>query len=345
MTEFSAQGGITIVRMRSGNTLLLVFDYNQRAMYQGVDKNTGKPTPDFTTEDAKRPIITPKASTLSGASVSVSNHAWKYNGATLIFNGASDGAYTKDSTGKFEINPSNGELKVIGNLANKDNPVNGIFEYSCSATSEGYSYDLVKSTEIRLQAIGATSYVGNVVASTSEIQGDTVSSVLTATLNLAGSPVSCYVKWFNAIDGKEVANSAGVNPLTVTKDNISSVALFVAYFYLTEADATAGKDPVAKDGTYVYDLSDMYKVMYYISSENKTVDVGKDVTVTGYVVNTRTNQQISLGKNAAWNTRIMDKNTWEVLEQNSSNSITVTTNHTDTNNGQHDVEVTGSVSW
>ena len=89
----------------------------------------------------------------------------------------------------------------------------------------------------------------------------------------------------------------------------------------------------------------MYKVMYYISSENKTVDVGKDVTVTGYVVNTRTNQQISLGTNAVWNTRIMDKNTWEVLEQNSSNSITVTTNHTDTNNGQHDVEVTGSVSW
>ena len=141
--NYSAQGSITIKRLRNGDSLFMSLELNGKPLYQSYDDQTDTVSPDWTVA-ANQPIITPHVSSTKSGAVTTSLHTWTYNGVQLVFNGASSGGYTEDSTGKFALNPVNGALKIIANLASSINTANDTLQYACVATVAGVEYNLSK---------------------------------------------------------------------------------------------------------------------------------------------------------------------------------------------------------
>lgn len=338
--QYSAQGSITVKRLRSGDTLFLTFDNNGIPLYQGVDPTSGAVSPDWSVA-ANQPLQTPKVTSARGNSVTLSDHAWKYNGTLLVFSGAEDGNYTKDTTGKFEMNTATGALKVIANLASATNYANDTMEYSCTATVAGVEYTLTKTIDITIQSVGASSYEGLLSATTEQISSAITSTQIASKLILGTSELSSYyVKWYKTDLTSEWTDKAGQKTITVTRDDVDGTTLFIAAFYAAQGDST----PVARAAIRIIDASDGFQIVYAITSDNKTVDTGKDVVVTGKIVNMRTNAEVT-ATGAVWTTEVMNTKSWTATQSVSSNVVTVTTADTDTSDGENDVEVTGSVLW
>ncbi len=339
MTSYSAQGSITIRRVRSGDTLFITFANNGIALYQGVDTNTGAITPDWTVS-ANQPIVTPQVTSARGETVTLSAFAWTYNGTALDFSGDEDGDYIKDTTGKFEMNPSTGALKIIDNLASTTNYANDTLEFSCTATLAGVEYTLTKSTDIIIQNVGASSYMGLLTATTEQLTGDVTESVITAQLKLAGENADSYIKWYKNDLDSPWTDMDGYSSVTVSRDDVEGTTLFIAEFYLSSADTS----PVYRAAIRIIDAADEYQIVYAITSDNKTVDTDADVEVTGKVYNMRTNTVVDM-TDAVWTTYVMRTSDWTATQTVNSNVVTVTTADTDTADGNNDVEVVGEVSW
>ena len=339
MSNYSAQGSITIKRLRNGDSIFLTLELNGKPLYQSYDEQTGSVIPDWSIA-ANQPILTPHASSTRGNSVSLSDHTWVYNGVTLVFNGATSGDYVIDSTGKFARNPTNGALKIIANLASSVNIANDTLEYSCVATVAGTEYNLSKSVDIQIQKGGASSYYGFINASTTQLDESHSSATLASELWLAASQISdYYIKWYKG--NTEWAAKAGLKTITVSRDDIDGSQLFIAEFYKAQGDTNY----IFRAGISVIDTLDEIILVPYIYSSNKEVDTDNPVTVKARIVRASTNTVLT-PTNPTWLFTIMDGDTWTSKGTSSSDSITVTTAHTDQQDGStHDVEVLAEVSF
>lgn len=168
MGSFSAQGSITIKRVRSGDTLFISFDNNGIALYQAYNPDTGTISPDWSVA-SNQPTVTPVVTSSRGETVTLSGFTWYYNGILLQFTGAEDGSYVADSTGKFAMKTDDGTLKITDNLASEINYANDTLECQCVATVAGVEYSLTKSADIIIQSVGASSYGGTIVATTEQL--------------------------------------------------------------------------------------------------------------------------------------------------------------------------------
>ena len=339
MSNYSAQGSITIKRLRNGDSIFLTLELNGKPLYQSWDEQKSSASPDWSVA-ANQWVLTPKATSTKGNNVTLSQHNWVYNGVALVFNGATSGDYVLDSTGKFGRNPVNGALRVMANLASAVNIANDTLEYSCVATVAGSEYNLSKSVDIQIQKGGASSYFGYINASTTQLDGTHTSAVLATELWLSASEVSdYYIKWYK--DSEEWSDKAGQKSITVTRDDIAGSQLFIAEFYKASGDT----DYVFRAGVSIIDTMDEIILVPYISSSNKEVDTGNPVVVKARIVRASTNTVLT-PTNPVWYFTIMDGDTWTVKGATDAESISVTTDHTDQADGStHDVEVLVEVSF
>lgn len=344
MSDYSAQGSITIKRLRNGDSLYISFDSNGIPLYQGVDTSTGSVAPDWTVA-ANQPIITPKVTSVRGNTVVRSSHQWKWNGQVLLFTGAtsSDGNWRTDNTGKFQINLTSGDeagsLKIIGNLANVNAVANGELEYSCVATLSGTNYNITKSIDVVIQNMGATSFYGYIVASPQTLDSNNLTSLLKAGLQSGADVItSFHVKWYK--DDTAWPTMDGNKQISVGRSDVNGTQLFIAEFYLKSTDAT----PVARAGVYIIDSLDEHIIVFDYTSAAREVAPGQDVTVKAKVINTHTNSVQTLN-NAVWKCDVMDKDTWQSIKHSTTDTITITTAETDRNNKENDVEVVAEVEF
>lgn len=342
--NYSAQGSITIKRLRNGDSLYITLESNGIPLYQGVDTSAGTVSPDWTVA-ANQPVLTPKVTSVRGNTVTRSSHQWKYNGQLLLFTGATsaDGNWRTDSTGKFQINLTTGNdggaLKIIDNLANVNAVANGLLEYSCVATVSGTNYNVSKSIDVVIQSMGASSCYGAIIASPQTIDATNTTSTLKTILQVGASPVTTYhVKWFK--DDTAWPAMDGLKQIAVGRSDVNGTQLFIAEFYLKATDTT----PVARAGVYVIDSLDEFRVEFDYVSAAVEVAPGQDVTVKAKVINTRTNSVQALN-NPTWKCDVMEKDTWTSIKQSTTDTITVTTAETDRNNKENDVEVVGEVDF
>lgn len=342
--NYSAQGSITIKRLRNGDSLYITLESNGIPLYQGVDTSAGTVSPDWTVA-ANQPVLTPKVTSVRGNTVTRSSHQWRYNGQLLLFTGATsaDGNWRTDSTGKFQINLTTGNdggaLKIIDNLANVNAVANGLLEYSCVATVSGTNYNVSKSIDVVIQSMGASSCYGAIIASPQTIDATNTTSTLKTILQVGASPVTTYhVKWFK--DDTAWPAMDGLKQITVGRSDVNGTQLFIAEFYLKATDTT----PVARAGVYVIDSLDEFRVEFDYVSAAVEVAPGQDVTVKAKVINTRTNSVQTLN-NPTWKCDVMEKDTWTSIKQSTTDTITITTAETDRNNKENDVEVVGEVDF
>lgn len=339
MSNYSAQGSITVRRLRNGDSIFLSLELNGKPLYQAVDEQTGVVVPDWSIE-ANRPIITPRCSTVRGQSIYLSNHGWSYNGVALVFDGETVGSYVMDSTEKFGLDTSNGALKIFANLASAINMANDTLLYSCQATVGGVEYNLSKSIDVQIAKGAGSSYFGFINASTTQLDIDHDTATLVTELWLATSQVTdYYVKWYK--DTVEWVDKAGQKQITVTKDDIDGCQLFIAEFYKASGDT----EYIYRYGISIIDTMDEIILVPYIQSANKEVSENMPVTVKARVIRTSTGAVLS-PVNPSWEFTIYDGDTWQVKGSSNTDSIQVTTTHTDQQDGStHDVEVIAEVSF
>lgn len=349
MSNYSAQGSITVKRLRNGDTFFISFNLNGVALFQGIDPVSGDVTPDWTVA-ANQPIITPVVTSARGNTVALGGHQWSYNGVVLLFTAASSGGWTTDSTGKFQINTATGALKIINNLASATNVASDTLTYNCVATVAGVEYNLSKTVDIQIQSVGASSYYGTVNATTEQLTALITQTTINTKLYLGSTEQSGYsVKWYK--DDTLWADKTGPS-ITVGRGDIDGTQLIIAEFYKSAGDTT----PVFRAGIRIIDTLDDFQVEHrYVNSAgstsnaNREVSPGNPVYVEGYVVNVRTNTEVSV--NGMWKMMVMDKDSWGILKtvQPSVAAATcicsVTTAETDANGVEKDVEVVSEVSW
>lgn len=326
MSKYSAQAGITIRRLRNGDTLYLTLEVGAKPLFQAVDPQTGIVSPDWTVA-ANQPVITPNVNSTRQNTVNLSNHSWTHNGSVLNFNGATSGGYTTDSTGKFACNLSTGALKIIGNLASPSQMANDTLQYSVDATVGGILYHLSKSIDVQIQAAGASSYFGFINASTTQLDSGHSSATLQANLWLSTSPVnSFYVKWYKGNTPWTAMN--GQQSVTVNRSDIDASQLIIAEFYKTSSDT----DYVAKAAITLIDTLDEILIVPYISSSNKEVDTNKPVTIAVRIVKASDGSTLT-PSSPTYKHEVYDGDTWNILRTVTTATVQITTADTDQNDG------------
>lgn len=350
MSQYSAQGSITIKRLRNGDTCFISFKNNGVPLFQYVDTTTGAVSPDWTIP-TNQPTLTPQVTSARGNKVVLAGHQWTYNGVLLVFSGATSGDWTTDSTGKFQLNSTNGALKIIKNLASKDNPASDSLHYSCVASVAGVEQALEKDIDIQIQSAGASSYTGTITPTTGQLTSDEPTATINSKLFLGGTEVSDYVvKWYK--DDELWTAKSGKN-ISVTSAEIDSTQLIIAEFYLSASDTA----PVDRDAVRIIDSTDEFKIEHRIVNSdgstatvntNREVDTNKPVYVQAYVVNTKSGLEVSVAGN--WKMMVMDKDLWNIMRTITSEGTatimgTITTADTDKDGVQKDVEVVSEVEW
>lgn len=338
--QLSAQSSITIHRLRTGDTLYISLDADKN-LYQAYMTGGGV-YPDWT-DPNNQPTITPKVvSSSSPVALNTTLHKWSYNGTELTFTGDATDGWKTDSTNAFKMNVNNGALKIINNLANEGNLGNDTLTYSGQAEYNGTDHQLTKSIDVVIQEATSNSYYGYVDADPSiitEFDG-MKQSVLTATLYHGASvvPTSDYtVDWYK--DTEKLSKGNG-NTLTVTQSDIDGTQLFIAKFILN-----GEKDPVFTYGKSITDASDDYTVMLSATGgSGGFVAENSPVTVTATVWNVK-QEKAETPSGAVWSLSILDKDTFAVLGTASTNTIQVSTTHTDREGKIRDVEVLAEVTW
>lgn len=341
MSTYSAQGSITIKRLRNGDNFFISLEVtNGIPLFQGVDEKTGVPHPDWSVAE-NQPIITPRVTSARGNNVYLSFHSWKYNGVTLNFNGAESDGWKLDSTGNFKINASTGSLRIVNNLASKINCANDTLTYECVATISGIEYNLQKSIDILIQTVGANGYVGFIIASTEQLTDEVTSCTLSTRLMLAADDVtSYYVKWYK--DDTLWPEKNGQKNISVGREDVDGTQLFIAEFYKDSTSNTA----LYRAGIRIIDTLDEFQVQLAITSSNKEVSPGNSVVVKASVVNMRTNTVVS-PQGAVWSLRVMEKKNWNEKRRVATDTITITTADTDdpTTGEENDVEIHAEVDF
>ena len=362
MDNYSVQNSMTVKRLRTGETLFISLSTHGIPLYQGVDPNTGAVTPAWGTGTGEiTPIITPQvASARQETTISLSHHVWSYNGVSLTFNGGTitvgGVAYTKASNDERFAMSIDGALAIIGNLASKTNLAADTISYSCIATVAGAEYNLAKSIDVQIQNVGASSYYGVIAADSEQLTSTVESTVVRTALYLGGTvQTGYYVRWYK--DEDVWTEKAGQSSITVQRSDVNGTQLIIAEFHKSESDATSGGSPIYRAGIRITDSLDDYQVQYrFCNSDgtttgtpNREVDTNKPVYVKAYVVNMRTNTEMTTITNASWVSNVMDKDSWSPLKRVSSTGatqiISVSTSETDVDGAQKDVEVVSEVTW
>lgn len=364
MDNYSAQNSITVKRLRNGDTFFISFGNNGIPLYQGVDPVTGVVAPSWGTGTGQvTPIITPQVTSARGNSVTLGSHQWSYNGLAMNFSGSTvtigGVVYTKASNdGRFAM-ASTGALAIIGDLASTTNIASDSLTYSCIATVAGVEYALTKSVDIQIQSIGASSYYGTINASSEQLTASVTQTTVKTALYLGGTVQnSYYVKWYK--DDTHWSEKLGQTQITITRADVDGTQLFIAEFYKSQADYEGGADPIFRAGIRIIDTLDDYHVEHrYVNSDgtttgtpNREVDTGKPVYLKAYVVNVRTNTELTT-ISGSWVSHVMDPDGWVERKRvpasgtntGATNLVSVTVAETDINGVEKDAVVVSEVEW
>lgn len=332
--NYSAQGCIPVRRVRNNDSLSISIESTQ-PLFQGVDANNDNatPFPNWETDDAARPILTPVVKSAKGNIVSLSNHQWKYGDTLLVFSGSTSGTFQLTGDGKFGMD-ANGRLKIFKNLASSSSTSSDTLTYSGTAKiGDSSTQDVSGFVTILIQPMGNNSYMGWITANRSiltDVQNENTAT-LSARLWLSTTELTDFsVKWKNSAG--EVLGSN--KTLTVTRDMVNGSTLITCEFYHKDA-----QNACFRAGKVMTDNADEYVIVGEVSNL-----IGDNAaTITGRIKNTRTNAIVT-PTNVEWNAKAYKDNN-ELIKQVSSNVITISKSESDYGGTEHDAYVLFTATW
>jgi hypothetical protein len=332
-TNYSAQGCIPVRRVRNNDSLSISIESTQ-PLFQGVDANSDNaiPFPNWETDDAARPILTPVVKSAKGNIVFLSNHHWKYGDTLLVFTDSKSGTFWLTSDGKFGMDEY-GRLKIFKNLASGSSLSSDTLTYSGTAIGDSGTQDISGFVTILIQPMGNNSFMGWITANRSiltDVQNEDTAT-LSARLWLSTTELTDFsVKWKNSA-GKVLGSD---KTLTVTRDMVNGSTLITCEFYHKNV-----QNSCFRAGKVMTDNADEYVIVGEVS--NLVGD--KAATITGHIKNTRTNTIVTpIG--VAWNAKAYKDNN-ELIKELSSNVITIAKSESDYGGTEHDAYVLFTATW
>lgn len=332
--NYSAQGCIPVRRVRNNDSLSISIESTQ-PLFQGVDANNDNatPFPNWETDDAARPILTPVVKSAKGNIVSLSNHQWKYGDTLLVFSGSTSGTFQLTGDGKFGMD-ANGRLKIFKNLASSSSTSSDTLTYNGTAKiGDSSTQDVSGFVTILIQPMGNNSYMGWITANRSILTDapNENTATLSARLWLSTTELTDFsVRWKNSAG--EVLGSD--KTLTVTRDMVNGSTLITCEFYHKDA-----QNACFRAGKVMTDNADEYVIVGEVSNL-----IGDNAaTITGRIKNTRTNAIVT-PTNVAWNAKAYKDNN-ELIKQVSSNVITISKSESDYGGTEHDAYVLFTATW
>lgn len=333
-TNYSAQGCIPVRRVRNNDSLSISIESTQ-PLFQGVDANNDNatPFPNWETDDASRPILTPVVKSSKGNIVSLSNHHWKYGDTLLVFSGSTSGTFQLTGDGKFGMD-ANGRLKIFKNLASSSSTSSDTLTYSGTAKiGDSSTQDVSGFVTILIQPMGNNSYMGWITANRSiltDAQNEDTAT-LSARLWLSTTELTDFsVKWKNS--SGEVLGSD--KTLTVTRSMVNGSTLITCEFYHKDA-----QNACFRAGKVMTDNDDEYVIVGEVS--NLIGD--KAATITGRIKNTRTNAIVT-PTGVVWNAKAYKDNN-ELIKEVNSNVVTISKAESDYGGSEHDAYVLFTATW
>lgn len=331
---YSAQGCIPVRRARNTDSLSISIESTQ-PLFQGVDANNDNatPFPNWETDDASRPILTPVVKSSKGNIVSLSNHYWKYGDTLLVFTDSKSGTFWLTSDGKFGMDEY-GRLKIFKNLASGSSTSSDTLTYSGTAKiGDSSTQDVSGFVTILIQPMGNNSYMGWITANRSiltDAQNEDTAT-LSARLWLSTTELTDFsVKWKNSAG--EVLGSD--KTLTVTRSMVNGSTLITCEFYHKDA-----QNACFRAGKVMMDNADEYVIVGEVS--NLIGD--KAATITGRIKNTRTNSIVT-PSGVAWNAKAYKDNN-ELIKEVNSSVVTISKAESDYGGSEHDAYVLFTATW
>lgn len=330
--KHTAQGSISLTRLRSGDTLGLRFNSNGKALYQAIDPEDGSVFPSWA-EASHQPVITPVIiSSLKNPTRIVSGQ-WKYNGTKLQ-------NLSTELRSKFEVDSETYALRIKGDLASKTNISNDQLEFECNVEVLGYNQELKGSVDIIINQKSGSSYFGFIQVadgSAGVLSHEKNELTLSGDLLIGGEEVESTIKWHykdQEVQGQE---------LRLTRDDVDGMLLVRASFYIGESlKYTAG--------FRVVDIADNFTVVGQAESQQIT-DNSDGVRVSFKLMRGGSEGMEEIPTEPSnWTIAIYRRDDWETPHRTiKSNTATVTREDTDyqTEDGfvQAGVEVIGTVKF
>lgn len=313
MTEYSLYTSLPVRKIVKGDTLSVYFTTNGVALFQGVNPNTGVPTPSWNAESG--PVITPHVGSARGASYSLEAHRWKYNGNDLNFSKSGSGWETSTVDNRFRMNHTDGSIQIIGDLASKNNQDADTLEYSGVARqSEKVTFDVQKTVDIFISPLGSSSFGGGVSVESTAI--GTINGVLvnstrisnTVLFNANGAVASYTVKVRKGLNGTVIASlpNGKISTFEITRDMVDGQELFIVEFYIED-----NTKAVYRTGFTVIDIDDLYQATATMDGEPSD-NLDEVAYIKGKIVNVRTNTEVGASGNVVFK-----------LVNNSDNSVLI----------------------
>lgn len=250
-------------RTLKGDTLSLSLQTNGVPLFQGLNPDTFTVSPKWS-ENGKHPVITPVIGSARKNNVTLTSHAWAYNGKDLGFSFSGTGWETSAVDNRFKLNHTDGSLSIVADLASKVNQDSDTLKYSGVAVSGASTYPMEKSIDILVSMLGGSSYFGGVSADTTVLSKGQTQAVLKPWLfNSAGGEVSSYsVKLYRG-SGSDLAGTYNnpVSGITIHRDkNGDTDKLYVDSHQLFVLEFIVDGAAVYRTGISIDDISDIYQL-------------------------------------------------------------------------------------
>lgn len=250
-------------RTPKGDTLSINLQTNGVPLFQGLNPDMFTVSPKWS-EDGIHPVITPTVGSARKNNVTLTNHAWAYNGKDLGFGFSGTGWETSTVDGRFKLNHADGSLAIIADLASKVNQDSDTLTYSGDAVMGASIYPMSKSIDILVSMLGGSSYFGGVSADTTVLsKGQTKATLRPWLFNSAGGEVSSYTINLYRGSGTDLAGTYNnlASGIIIHRDKtgdtdklyVDSHQLFVLEFIVDGA-------AVYRTGISIDDISDIYQL-------------------------------------------------------------------------------------
>lgn len=261
--EIHLSATAAVRRTPKGDTLSINLQTNGVPLFQGLNPDTFTVSPKWS-EDGIHPVITPTVGSARKNNVTLTNHAWAYNGKDLGFSSSGTGWETSTVDNRFKLNHADGSLSIIGDLASKVNQDSDTLTYSGDAVLGASIYPMQKSIDILVSMLGGSSYFGGVSADTTVLsKGQTQATLRPWLFNSAGGEVSTYSINLYRGSGTDLAGTYK-NPasgIVIHRDKTGDTdKLYVDSHQLFVLEFVVDGAAVYRTGISIDDISDIYQL-------------------------------------------------------------------------------------
>lgn len=252
-------GGFSLYRLRNGKSAYVAIGCDKQLVQVVAldgDGNVSAIAPDWTTPAEGTNNNQPTISLQIATGMKATDLQWYYNNQLIIF-----------PSSKFSISADLLSLKIISNLASKDNLFTDTISVKGKLLDSAgyYAGDIDKSMDIPIYKASANGYMVLIDATSTTISSDNPTTTLTAKTLQGAQEIVGFTnyKWYSGLNGTVIGTG---KTLSVNRDMVNGYQVFICKAF------SSGNVELDAESVTIYDASDNINIYYSVASSVETMD-------------------------------------------------------------------------